>query len=255
VLEVVNRMDERAKTFSPFSARKSYGVRWGKEPSTIKTQLKMNEIQTKALKRLHILKIATKVQLAKQLNPGNIRRGKHHVDALKSNQYIVQHLLQDKETGSQIPFYSLSYQAAGRFGAQSIKPMDVEDIVKHLLLSQLFVRFYELDLKTEALPFPSPFNGAFSVFSLDFRIAIIRGSIQPIIKHFFYHHEEMRTLVVVERLEEAQELKQFTDTPLRVTTDYDLLKSDLSTGFYRLEGQNWVKEVIPIFKKKEKGMN
>lgn len=234
-------------TVSPFSVQKEYHLKWGKPgQKSIPKNIQLNDVQIQTLKRLEVLKYATKVQMAKQLNL-NLRRGKQTVDYLQENNVLVQHLLQDKTKGAVIPFYSVSDEAASRWSIETVPKYDIQQILKQLLLSQFYVRFKELDNTTEVLPFPSPFDGAFSLLGLDFRVAIIRRSAHAILKHFLYNNEQMRTLLVVERMEEASELLPLSNGFFRVTMDYHLLKSDLSTSFYRAYQGEWVQEVIPVF--------
>lgn len=239
-------------TISPFSTKKKYQLKWGKQSQkSIPKNIKINDAQVEALRSLGVLKFATKVQLSKQLNK-NIRRGKQTVDFLKDNHVLVQHILEDTTSKSMIPFYSLSDEAASQLNIEPTFKYNVQQILKQLLLSQFYVRFKEIDSTTKALPFPSPFDGAFSLLNLDFRVGIIRGSTQSIIKHFLYHNEQMRTLLVVESLEEVSELLELSTGFFRVTTDFHLLKSELSNSFHKAQEGVWMQEIIPSFQIKEK---
>lgn len=235
---------------SPFSMQKSYRVIWGKEenpPSHMK--VKLNDAQKLSLRRLATLKVCTTNQLAKQLHR-QLRKGKDLVNDLRKKGLIVPHLLEEETTGARIPFYSLSPTYAGKIGLDAIsKPLVAQEILKKMLLSQLFVRFLEVDPQVEVLPFPNPFDGALHILGNDFRVGVIRGNVGAIQNHFLYHQEQMKTLLVVERLLEADQLNSIYTPLIRVTTDYHLLKGELATSFHKLSDGVWKQVSIPIFKK------
>ncbi len=248
-------MDDQPQGYrSPFSVEHDYKIVWRKKPDN-RLHLRLLETREAFVGRLYQLQFATKVQLAKLLKPHNIREGKKLVNVLKYENIITQHFLYDQKTDRVIPFYTLSAPVIEKKGFKPLKheEVDKEYVLKRLLMAQFLARFHELDIKVSLMPFPLPFDGALSFPNLqsDFRVAIVRRSIQPIIRHFKYHDEKMRTLIVVERLSYAAELAELErELPIRVTVDHHLMKKDLSESFYAYrEGEGWVQEFNPFFKK------
>lgn len=239
---------------TPFSMAHDYRVVWRKHPNH-QLDLKMLESQKSLVATLYQLRFATKVQLAKLTGRKKIKSGKKTIDLLKHRNIIVQHFLYDQKTDRVIPFYSLSTNAIEKKGFTPLEyeEIDKEYVLKRLLLAQFLSRFYELGIKASLLPFPDPFDGAFSLpdMTSDFRVAIVRGSIHPVIRHLKHHDDKMRTFVVVERLSHATELAELGGrVPFRVTVDYHLMKKDLSESFYTYhKDKGWIKEINPYFKK------
>ncbi|RXT05302.1 hypothetical protein [Ammoniphilus sp. CFH 90114] len=239
-----------ALSLSPFSMLMKYQIRWGKI-ETKEKKISLSENEQRVLKRFEVWQYATKNQLAKQLSR-NLRRGKVAVDRLRDLGVIVEHGLIHPLTGAKNPIYTLHPNLAKKLGVQNEPTKNIENLLRNILLNQVFVRFSEVDEHVEILPFPSPFDGALTLNKIDYRLGIIRGSMQPIVKHFLYHKEKMRTLLVVEDLNQANELLAIENPFFRVTTDYHLLKTDLSKSFYRSENGDWVSELVPVFKSKER---
>ncbi|AQS55681.1 hypothetical protein [Novibacillus thermophilus] len=239
---------------SPFSITHDYRIVWRKRPDE-RLNLRLMETRKLLIQQLYQLRCATKVQLAKLLKPHNIRVGKKLVTVLKYENVITQHFLYDQKTDRIIPFYTLSPPIVERKGFKPLEKdkVDKEFVLKRLVMAQFLSRFHELGMQVSLLPFPFPFDGALSFPSMssDFRVAIVRRSIQPVIHHFRYHDEKMRTLIVVERLSHAAELAELeTDVPIRVTVDYHLLKTDLSESFYSYrKGEGWIREINPSFRR------
>jgi len=244
-------MVSRPFDVSPFSMSNRYAVRWGRQPNAKVAIPKIHDRQMQALRNLGILKLASKIQLALQLNPGNIRRGKKNVDFLKDKGVLIEHTLFSKETNQTIPFYSLSDQMRELFGEQPLAKMYTIDILKHLLLSQFHVKFLAIDENTAPKIFPSPFDGCFEILGLEFRVAVIRDKVQleKVHNHLKFMDEKMRTLIVIEDLEYARMLLHLGKKAdgFRIITDHNLLKSDLCNSFYRVQDADWYPEYIEPF--------
>lgn len=248
-------MDDQPQGYrSPFSIEHDYKIVWRRKPDN-RLHLRLLETREALIAKLYQLQFATKVQLSKLVKPGNIREGKKIVNVLKYENIINQHFLYDQKTDRIIPFYALSPPVIEKKGFKPLKheEVDKEHVLKRLLMAQFLARFHELGIKVSLLPFPYPFDGALSFPNMksDFRVAIVRRSIQPIIRHFKYHNEKMRTLIVVERLSYAADLAELEGKfPVRVTVDHHLMKKDLSRSFYAYrEKEGWIQEFNPYFQK------
>jgi hypothetical protein len=241
---------------SPFSMANRYIVRWGRQPNVKIPKLNLHERKTEALRNLSVLKLASKIQLALQFNPGNIRRGKKNVDFLKDKGVLVEHALISRERNQTIPFYSLSDQMLESFGEKPMNKMYTIDILKQLLLSQFQTRFLAIDEKTKVKIFPKPFDACFEIMGSEFRVAVIREKVQleKVHNHLKFMDENMRTLIVIEDLEYARMLLHLENKAdmFRVITDHNLLKSDLCDSFYRVENNDWYPEYIEPFDIKKK---
>jgi hypothetical protein len=238
---------ESHESLSPFSINRKYEVIWGNESKNYRSDKRLYPHQKEVINLLSILTCGTRIQLAKIFNPTNMRRAKQNVEELIDDGLIITHLLKDQQTQKEIPFYTLSNREREKRGFNLLDKLSVTSVLKSLLLSQFFIRFREIDINTQVLPFPNPFDGAISIMGNEFRIGIIRGSAQDIVKHFMYNQENMRTILVVEKLNAAEELKSIKN-PIRIITDYDLLRSDLSESFYRMGSQGWEIERVSAFK-------
>lgn len=215
----------------------------------------MNDHQRDILSTLGILKFATRLQLSKLLKPQDYKKsGKKLVDAIMYGNGVLMHTLYDKPQKQDIPFYSLTPLMATELSVEEHLELEEREILKQLLLTQLYVTFKMNDPDTTIHFHPAPFDAVFTVYGIQFRVAIARGDMAPLIK-FLEHYDDnsMKILISVEELSQAKGLLglKVKKNSFRIITDYWLLRSDLSQGFCFVNDEGeWEQENIPLFRPK-----
>lgn len=243
---------------SPFHMENKYIIKWGRQPSdTIKLKIStLNTAQRKVLENLGFLYFASKVQLAKILNPGNIRRGKKNVSFLLDKGYLVEHTLTGRENNKFMPVYSLSNPARKIYGLDKFQKALTIELLQKLLVSQFHSRFHEIDPETKVEETKSPFDARFTVKGMQFQVATLREKVQrdKVYNHIRFMEDEMKTLIVVSDWDDAKKFLDIKDQThlFRITTDHNLLKEDLSESFSYVKNHEFIPEFIPPFKKPPK---
>ncbi|KQN96873.1 hypothetical protein [Paenibacillus sp. Leaf72] len=242
---------------SPFHMDNKYVITWGKQFNGNKLNFhSLNTNQTKVVEKLCVLQFASKVQLAKILNPGNLRKGKKNVDFLTDKGFLIAHSMTGRENGKFVPFYGLSNPAREHFGLPRFEKVYTIEVLKRLLVFQFYTRFNEIDPTTTVEVFPAPFDACFTIMEQPFRIVALREKTQrdKVYNHIRFMEEQMRTLIVVPDWEDGNKFLDIKDQAhlFRVTTDHNLLKETLSNSFCKIENGEWVPEYIQPFEKQEK---
>lgn len=242
---------------SPFSLKNDYSLRWGKPTKKLEESINViSPHQQTVLRRLSVLKYSTKMQLAKQITTGNIRKGKKYIDILEREGFLIRHIIKSKNSNREVPFYSLSNDVLNIFKMDMGTRPQINEITRALVLSQLYIRFSELDENTEVMPFPEPFDLCIKIFKKEFRISAARDRhrLQKVCNHLKFFDENMSTFVILEDLDASRSLLQLKEKSnlFRMITDASLLWDEtLEQSFYRLENE-WVPETIPMFGIKQK---
>lgn len=240
-----------SEVLSPFSPKNEYQLIWNKNGSVEMKKRDFSDNQKKVLERLGEIGFATRFQLVKQFS-SDLKRGKHVVDMMMYRGVLVRHILHNTKNDQRTDIYTLSSGMAEIIEVEPVTKPNVPKLLRKLLLMQLLMRFLEIDPETIYLPFPKPFHGAFHLLGLDFRIGLIGDESVNVLQHFLKHDEEMRTILVVEELQNADRLKEEAlKQRIRVITHADLINKDLSRSFYFYDSQRgWVQEDILLLDNK-----
>ncbi|NUU74589.1 hypothetical protein [Paenibacillus xylanilyticus] len=242
---------------SPFHIGNKYFINWGRQPSdTIKLKPStLNTAQRLVVEKMGFLYFATRVQLAKILNPGNIRRGKKNVSFLLDKGYLVEHTMTGKENNKMLPIYSLSNPARKLLGYQKFQKALTVEVLSKLMVSQFYSRFYEVDPATQMEASHVPFDALCTVRGMQFQIATLRdkGQREKVLNQIRFGDNKEKVLIVASQFTEANAFLDIKETHLfRITTDHNLLKEDLSVSFSYVENGELKSELIPPFKSRPK---
>lgn len=221
---------------SPFSVTRGYELKWtrvdphwrGVEQAYTWT----TDRDEKILKMLRSCRFLTRSQIAKHFWRGSPVSGEKRLNKMARMGVLIAHTM--VSPSSTIIMYTI-----GPIGARVLKipytpnwwqDVEVEEVLKALIISQFYLRLHRLSEDLILLPAPPPYDAVISFQGNELVVLALRsGDSLPEALNFLQIH---RLMVICENKEDIIAIAPKIKQPVRYTTDEALFRQPLDKAFY-----------------------